>query len=221
MRKITGTMIDTETLALGPKALIWEIACVPFEMQIHEDHVSWDTTGEPYHAMVDYTSTSTRNFDIDFGTINWTSRQRINDAGWNYWREKHFNPGFDLKSLPSPGVPLMKPQDILFNLSWKTKDAPVWFRNSAFDAPVIENLAALTERKMPWHRRQQSDLYTLVNAAGQLLGYEDNLPSSTGHRALEDALGQIEQLADLSGMLYCGIPSTEIARDQEAEASPV
>ena len=206
MRLIKGAMIDGETLALGPKALLWEIACVPFEIEIHEDHVAWDVSGEPFHALVDHTSGSTRDFDIDMGTVAWTSRQRANEPGWNYWREKHFNPGVDLKSLPEPGVPMMKPEDILFNLGWKTKGAPVWFRNSAFDVPVIETLAKVCGKEMPWHRRQQSDLYTQVNVAAQLIGYEDNLPSSTGHRALEDAMAQIGQLAEISQHLYCKEP---------------
>ena len=36
-RSINGTMIDGETLALGPKALIWEVAVVPFRINIFED----------------------------------------------------------------------------------------------------------------------------------------------------------------------------------------
>lgn len=211
MKKIKGSMIDTETLALGAKALAWEIACVPFEIEIHEDHASWDVVGKPYHAMIDYTSLSTSGFDIDLGTINWTARQRRGDPVWNYWREKHFNPGVDLKALPNPGTPMMNPKDILFNLKWMTKDAPVWFRNSAFDVPVIENLASLVGTETPWHRRQQSDLYTQVNMASQLYGYEDNLPGKSGHRALDDAMAQISQLTELSQMLHCDLRSENSA----------
>lgn len=215
MRLIKGTMMDTETLALGPRALIWEVACVPFEMQIHEDHVSWKTSQNPYHCMVDYKDMSTRDFDIDMGTINWTSRQRASDPAWAYWRERHFNPGANLKAMDNPGMTTMAPRDILFNLKWMTKDAPVWFRNSAFDVPAFETLAKATGAEMPWHRRQQSDLYTQVNMANQMHGYEDNLPTSAGHRALEDAMGQIDQLAELCRLLYCPMAGPD-HRNEEA-----
>ncbi len=201
-RRIEGSMIDTETLSLGPKALIWEVALIPFRINILDDSVYWEATGKPYHAMVDYSGMSTRDFDIDMQTIHWTGRQRRNDAGWHYWREKHFNPDADLRAMDRPGVAFMKPEDILFNLNWMTRDKPVWFRNSAFDVPTIENLAKISGREMPWHRRQQSDLYTQVNMAQQLVGYEDALPATAEHSAMNDALGQIEQLTDISGKIF-------------------
>jgi hypothetical protein len=210
-RSIDGTMVDGETLALGPKALIWEVAVVPFRINIFEDGATWEATGLPYHAMIDYGDMSTRGFDIDMRTIGWTSRQRHGDPAWDYWREKHFNPGADLNALPRPGVMLQDPSNVLFNMSHMVGDKPVWFRNAAFDVPAIENLAGMCQREMPWHRRQQSDLYTQINMIKQFMDFDDKLPAAAEHTALSDAMAQIGQLTDITGKLYAqSAPSADL-----------
>jgi len=199
---IQGTMIDGETLALGPSALIWEIAAVPFRINITEDGADWEMSSMPYHAIIDYADMSTRGFDIDMQTIAWTGKQRRGDPVWDYWRGKHFNPGADLAALPDAGIKQHDPDMVLFNLWRMAKDKPVWFRNAAFDVPAIENLAIACKKDMPWHRRQQSDLYTQINMIKQFMDFDDKLPASAEHSAKADAIAQIGQLTDISGKLY-------------------
>lgn len=200
-RTIEGTMIDTETLSLGPKALIWEVAAVPFRITLFEDDAHWETTDSPYHGQVDYRKLSTRGYDIDLQTIRWTERQRRDDPSWSRWKALFLDVDDRKSSEIRAGVALFEPKFLLGNLDRITGDRPVWFRNAAFDVPAIEHLAAMTGEKMPWHRRQQSDLYTQVNMAQQLLGYEDGLPTVAKHNALDDAMKQVGQLCDLTAML--------------------
>ncbi|KKN90514.1 hypothetical protein LCGC14_0228830 [marine sediment metagenome] len=203
-RTIEGTMIDSETLALGPRALIWEIAAVPFRISITGDGATWETTAQPYHTIIDYADMSTRGFDVDMQTIAWTGGKRRGDVSWDIWREKHFNPGADLAALPGAGVKLHVPDIALFNLWRIAEDKPVWFRNAAFDVPAIENLAIACKKDMPWHRRQQSDLYTQINMIKQFMDYDDKLPAAVEHSARADAIAQIGQLTDICGQLYSG-----------------
>jgi hypothetical protein len=209
MKILNGTMIDGETLALGPLALLWEVAIVPFQIEIGEETAHWSLTGQPMNILLDYDGMSTRGFDIDMGTIAWTSNTRKGDAEWDYWREKHFNPGASPTVTSELKSRVMTPTQALEAMKEAVGSNPVWFRNAAFDVPAIENLASKTGMKMPWHRRQQSDIYSQLNLAKQMNGYEDTLPAVTGHRAFDDSIGQIKQLTGFMQSLLCAAPSSE------------
>ena len=206
-RTIRGTMIDTETLSLGDRALIWEVAAVPFEIEILEDQACMQISANPLHVMVDYTNDPTDAFDISLATVGWTSRQRADDPIWAAWREMHFNAGANIGRMPAPGVAMRAPASVIGFLDRITGSDTVWFRNAGFDVPRIENLARQAGCDMPWHRRAQCDIYTMVNTARMLNGYEDPRPATADHTALGDCIGQIEQLCDIVGTLHCNSPS--------------
>jgi hypothetical protein len=202
-RIITGTMIDTETLALGGEALIWELACVPFDIHLGGEAAEI-VINDPLHAVLDLQGVDRSAFHIDQGTIGWTQNQRAGDPIWEGWRAAQLEGDGSLFS--ADGVRLLKPAQLFEEIEARTGDwTPVWFRNSAFDAPRIDHLFEATlGKRTPWHRRQQSDIYTMSNLARQLTGYEDNRPAIADHGALSDAVGQIEQLADLTTELQLG-----------------
>ena len=198
---INGSMLDTETLAIGAKALVWEVACVPFSIKISDTELVVGM-GKPVHALIDYTHTSTKGFDIDFTTIDWTNKARAGESGWEFWRRSQLN---QEKGLSAPeGVAFLTPDELRLDIrqSLVGRDT-VWFRNAAFDVPLLDNLfMAHCKQGVPWHRRSQSDLYTMTNIAAAMRGYEEPvLQAGKGHRALEDAVGQIRQLGDIMFLL--------------------
>lgn len=209
-RIITGTMIDTETLSLGGRALPWEVAAVRFSIDLGQERPEIQIV-ERVLALIDYSGMSTRGFDIDMGTIGWTNQARAGEAGWTFWRGQHLD---GLKGLsPTSDARFLKPAALWRELDKITGGSdPVYCRNNAFDPPVLSNLfeRAGMGSETPWNRRRQSDLYSYVNFAKQIHGYEDNLPKMTGHRALEDCLGQIDQLADVLHILSPGGPQNEV-----------
>ena len=203
-KRISGTMIDTETLSLGSRALPWEIAAVRFSIDISQEKPVVKI-GQSMLRLIDYSGMSTRGFDIDMGTVAWTNKVRAGDAGWTFWR------GINLDGKTGEGMPvpmvrassLWRELDMITGLSDQ-----VYFRNSAFDPVVLTHFfgQAGIDGELPWGRRQQCDLYSYVNLAKQLHGYEDNLPKVAGHRALEDCIGQINQLAEVLHLLNPGQP---------------
>lgn len=202
-KTISGHMIDTETLALGPRALIWELACVPFTITLEKgvSDVAIDM-GDPLHVTLDYAASGTRGFDIDFRTLEFTRDKRGGDPIWETWNAACMN---GKPASGDPEIACVAPVDLVDAIFQSTGDGhPVWFRNSAFDVPAIEHLVSSFGLRMPWHRRQQSDIYTMINLAKQLHGFEDTLPATTGHRAVDDAKGQIMQLAELLWILQNG-----------------
>lgn len=217
-RIISGTMIDTETLSLGGRALPWEVAAVRFNIDIGQERPVIEIERRLL-ALVDYDGMSTRGFDIEAGTISWTNGARAGEAGWTCWRGLNLD---GKKGLSAPAdAPLMKPAALWRELDWFTgRTDPVYFRNSAFDPVVLSNFfeqagIAGPGAELPWGRRQQCDLYSYVNLAKQLHGYEDNLPKATGHRALEDCMGQIDQLAEVLHLINPGEPRAEPAPSLE------
>ncbi|WP_027234292.1 3'-5' exoribonuclease domain-containing protein [Leisingera caerulea] len=202
-RVINGRMIDTETLSLSDNAQIWEVACVDFQIHINEDGAVAEV-GEALHALVDYRGFDARNLHQSEATLSWTNRTRAEDPLWDYWRQTQI----EGRQLPPPaGVSVMTPDQLYDELGGRAAEwVPVWFRNSSFDVRRLDHLfCEAGYRCVPWHRRQQSDLYTVINLAKQLHGYEDNRPAVAEHCARLDAVAQIEQLADVMTALRLGV----------------
>jgi hypothetical protein len=188
---------------------------VPFKIRLGSDE-TWVEIEDAFHAVVDYRGKDTNGFDISQDTVEWTNKQRAGDPIWEFWRDTYLL-GKDA-DLPR-GVQLLDTQDLFLEIDARCGHDPVWFRNVAFDMPRIDILFREMEgRGVPWHRRQQSDIYTMVNLAAQLTSYEDDRPAAAQHGALSDAVGQIDQLAALAKRL--GLGSLAPGIDRDLAASP-
>lgn len=202
MKRLTGTMIDSETLSLTPRALVWEIAAIPFSIVIEEDGVRWEEDGDPFHTLINYKGLETDGFDVNLKTVAWTDEQRFGDPAWSHWKDQHFNPSGPKSYNPETDPTYSRPADAFAVIAGRAGDRPVWFRNAAFDVPCLAHLGATFNTTLPWSRRAQSDIYTLANVAKELHGFKDGVKSYGVHSALEDARLQIEQLCRLCDVLY-------------------
>jgi len=207
MTTIEGTMIDTETLSVGDRAMIWEVACVPFTMELATEGLTC-RTGNPLHALVNYDDADTDGLDVNFKTIAWTNKTRGNDPAWQYWKQRNLMQ--DGAVVLPEGLSELSIREIHEGMKNMVGVNPIWFRNSAFDVPRLDRMFAAIGDKTPWHRRQQSDLYSLINVAKQTIGYEDVAPASTEHHAAGDAISQIGQLANLLKRLNL-VPAMPVA----------
>lgn len=199
MPNLTGTMIDTETLSLSDNAKIWEIAAVPFKIEFDQSQAVWVRTSAPFHAIIDYRSASGK-YEVSEDTIAWTEGVRKGSPYWETW--KALDAMDPLQELIGTPFDILKPESLMPRLASIVGDKPVWFRNTEFDAQKIRHMARTEQCSAPWGRRQQSDLYTLINVAKDLHSYVDEAPKTTAHTAMDDAVSQIEQLARLVHILY-------------------
>lgn len=209
---IRGTMVDTETLSLKSGALPWEIGAARFEIDFSGE-VPHFTFGPQLRAIVNFDKLPTDGFHVNLKTIQWTNSMRKGDPAWECWFQRNML-GTDAP-IPS-GTELMTPSQI-----WRALDAivggsdPVFFRNSAFDPPILSHLMdqAGLGSELPWNRRRQSDVYSFVNHASSQHGYVDDLPKSTQHSALLDCMGQIAQLGEVMHLLAHGRPNPIIGSE--------
>lgn len=195
IKKFSNFMIDTETLSLKPNARIWEFAIVPFNLELVDRHteaiVELDSA---FHCLVDQDPLASVT---SASTIEWTAANR-HDVFWQYWRAR-FIEGQDMSNSVIPTHVLTGDQlyEILSGMIHAQLGVNIWCRNAAFDFDRLENLMG----KLPWHRRQQCDVYTAINMAqifnpGRKRADQDP-PSKTAlhaHHALDDCLKQINEL---------------------------
>lgn len=195
IKKFSNFMIDTETLSLKPNARIWEFAVVPFNLELVDGQteaiVGMDSA---FHCLVDQDPLASVTDD---STIEWTDSNR-NDVFWKYWRAR-FLDGEDMSNSVTPTHVITGAQlyEILADMIPNQLGVNIWCRNAAFDFDRLENLMG----KLPWHRRQQCDVYTAINMAqifnpGRNRADQDP-PSKTAlhaHHALDDCLKQINEL---------------------------
>lgn len=191
MKLMSGTMVDSETLSLESNALVWEIAAQRFEIHRVDGKLELVMAGF-LDTTIDYLGSDTSPLAINLSTVAWTDGQRGEDIAWQGW--KHRN----LKG-PAPSsrsVTGMMPAEALSLVGLLAGSDPIWFRNASFDGAILGNLAGFAGIKLPWHRRQHSDLYTLINLA-KPGGYVDQQPERAKHSALSDCQDQIQQLVEL------------------------
>lgn len=159
-------MIDIETAATRPNALILTIAAQQF------DPLGQGYSGADLYARVSVESQPDR--DIDDSTIEWWAQQ---DART---REEAFG--------EEDRIPLGDVLDSLHKIAWRSNR--IWMQGPHFDATILENAYRQMGRAQPWQFWKIRDSRTLLSLVPQL----DKPP--TTHHALEDCRKQIVQVQD-------------------------
>jgi hypothetical protein len=159
-------MIDLETLATTPNAVITEIGAVPFDIETGE-------TGTPLHIRLDPWEQIAEGRAVCPATIRWHINQKTDlrgTAGMEYSR--------DLRRS-------------LVRLSTLTQAAKeIWIWGADFDRPILENaFRQYTVESLFWAHWQTRDARTLWKSV-----FREQKPAPRHHDALADALAAIADL---------------------------
>lgn len=173
-----GLMIDTETLSLEPNALPWEIGMVLFKYDMLMPENGADTIDE-WHGTLDVPHNREKDFHVSRSTWNWTEANR-NDDMWLNFKNNCSSNGFNPAQL----------YDLISDLCMQYTMSEIWFRNSSFDVPVLNNFMG----KLPWHRRQQCDVYTEINGVTHNPLMFSVERTGQHHNALDDARTQVAEV---------------------------
>jgi hypothetical protein len=164
-----STMIDIETLATDPDAVIVSIAAVkfdPFDDYRQKGVTVGDLPG--FNMLIDIDSQPDRK--ISDSTLNWWSQQDpvVQES---IFGESH------------PRHTLTEGLEALHKFIWNS-GGRVWAQGTHFDIAILEHAYRSINRAYPWQYWQAMDVRTVMNL------YRVPMPPAT-HDAMEDCFRQI------------------------------
>jgi hypothetical protein len=155
-------MVDLETLAVSPNAVVLSLGAV------HFDPLGQGHTNEIYFR-ISIDDQDTLNREIDPNTLDWWAKQDKEIM------EEAFN--------SNDRVPLSEAAEIFHKFAWGC-DA-FWSHGATFDLVIIEDILRQLKRPLPWSYWQLRDTRTLFD-----LGFDPEMPQGQKHNALQDAIRQ-------------------------------
>jgi exodeoxyribonuclease VIII len=155
-------MLDMETLAVSPNAVVLSLGAVHF-----------DPYGTGYsdslYFRIDIDDQDALGREVDPGTLEWWGRQ---DPAI---MEEAFS--------PDNRIPLVESMDRFHKFAWGC--SAFWSHGATFDLVMIENIYGQLNKALPWNYWQLRDTRTLFD-----LGHDPEMPQGSKHNALEDAIRQ-------------------------------
>lgn len=148
-----GLMLDIESLDLGPRSVVTQIALYPFSLdteEVLENHV-WSYL--PIQPQLDLIQPRT----IRASTLHWWMQQS-DEARAKF----ELNVIDDFDSLPV----LMRHLTREFNRMTQGVDYELWAKGPQFDVTNVESLYKDCGMKAPWEYQKVRDLRTLMAEAG-------------------------------------------------------
>lgn len=155
-------MIDMETLAVSPRAVVLSLGAVHFD-----PHGSGHT--EELYFKVDIDSQDRFKREIDPNTLEWWSKQdpEIMEAAFG---EKD-------------RISIEDAMNKFHKFAWGC-DA-FWSHGATFDLMIIQDIYSQLGKPLPWNYWQLRDTRTLFD-----LGVDPAMPQGSKHDALQDAIRQ-------------------------------
>jgi hypothetical protein len=155
-------MIDMETMAVSPNAVVLSLGAVHFN--------PWGNGyGEKIYFKIDLDDQDKLGREIDPNTLEWWGRQ---------------DPAIMEEAFSEEGrIPLVEAMNIFHKFAWGC-DA-FWSHGATFDLVIIENIYRQLGKPLPWQYWQLRDTRTLFD-----LGYDPDMPQGSKHDALQDAIRQ-------------------------------
>jgi hypothetical protein len=166
-------MIDLETLATSPNALVLTIAGIRFNYLENYSRIDSPYELDYFYCRVDTESQSTREINDD--TVAWWAKQE-EDV-----KIEAFSPE-DRLSLPDAMT--------AFN-HWARNGERYWANGSAFDFPILDTCNTQVGFTSPWSYWQAMDARTVYKMVPNHFS-----PKQMHHHALYDCLTQIQKLND-------------------------
>jgi len=155
-------MVDMETMAVSPKAVVLSLGAVHF-----------DPMGSGYsdsiYFKINLDDQDALGREIDPNTLDWWSKQD----------PKVMEEAFSELDR----IPLAEAIDRFHKFAWGC-DA-FWSHGATFDLVIIEDIYRQLNKALPWNYWQLRDTRTLFD-----LGYDPKMPTGNKHDALQDAIRQ-------------------------------
>jgi len=155
-------MVDLETLAVSPNAVVLSLGAVHFNPYGNEH-------GDSIYFRIDLDDQDKLGREIDPNTITWWSKQ---DPAI---MEEAFS--------PDNRVPLVDAIDQFHRFAWGC--SAFWSHGSTFDLVILESIYRQLNKPLPWNYWQLRDTRTLFD-----LGHDSDMPQGSKHDALQDAIRQ-------------------------------
>lgn len=155
-------MVDLETMAVTPKAVVLTLGAVHFNPY-------GNGYSDKLYLRFDLDDQDKLGREIDPNTLDWWAQQD------KAVMEEAFS--------PDDRVPLASAIDQFHKFAWGC-DA-FWAHGSLFDIAILEDLYRQLERTPPWQYWQIRDTRTMFD-----LGWDPDMPKAGKHDALQDAIRQ-------------------------------
>jgi hypothetical protein len=155
-------MVDLETMAVSPSAVILTLGAVHFNPY-------GNGYSDKLYMRINIDDQDVLNREVDPSTLDWWSKQSTDVM------EEAFS--------PNDRVPLVEAVDRFHKFAWGCDT--FWAHGSVFDIVIIENLYKQLSRTPPWNFWQVRDTRTLFD-----LGWDPDMPQASKHDALQDAIRQ-------------------------------
>ena len=173
MKLDRDVMIDLETLATTPDAVVLTIAGIRFNYSKDYKHIQNPYDMDFFYCRVDTESQSNRYIDPD--TLAWWAKQDE-----------------DIKAEAFDSNNRLSLNDALnaFNY-WASGADRYWANGSAFDFPILESCNADLDNINAWRYWQVMDARTVFK-----IQPNHYVPTQSKHHALYDCLNQLQRLTD-------------------------
>lgn len=170
-------MIDTETLATTPDAVIMSLGAVRFDLE----------TGEIDEANAFYASISIQS-NLDIG-------RRISQDTLNWWlkQDPQAQAVFHEKKM-SLGDALVE-----FETWMNGKEHKMWSNGADFDLPLVSSAYEALGMKAPWKFWDQKCFRTFKELPGAGVVRK---PAATAHHALIDAVDQARMAIEINAVVF-------------------
>ena len=155
-------MIDMETMAVSPNAVILSLGAVKFDPfgNGHKDSIYFKIDLDDQDALCR---------EIDPNTLDWWAKQ---------------DPAIMEEAFSVDGrIPLAEAMERFHKFAWGCE--AFWSHGATFDLVIIENVLRQLNRPLPWNYWQLRDTRTLFD-----LGVDPDMPQGSKHDALQDAIRQ-------------------------------
>lgn len=173
-----GIMVDTESLGLGAKCVVTQMALLAFDLDDPTEYLAMEEQFLPI------TPQTTIKRTIDGDTVLWWMKQA--DAARAMFERNSGNDFPELIALTQHFF------DHIASIIEDAAEVEIWARGTDHDISILKSLSEDLGVKLPWRYDSVRDLRTLMSAAG--VGKKDvaervgNIP----HHALSDCKYQLD-----------------------------
>lgn len=180
--KYKDIMLDIETMATRPDAVIVSIGAVFFDLDDPDN-----LYGPEFYQCIDMNSCAEKGLQFDAGSISfWLSNKVTEQARQDLFK--------DATSLENA----LRLFSVFTKHEQAKKNVAVWGNGVGFDNTILRNAYKACNMKTPWHYRDDRDVRTLV-AFGKSIGMNKNHVERDGtyHNAVDDAKHQVKYCSEI------------------------